>query len=208
MKCVLLLKMKDHEELKSVVARLKNEDVHALGEVYDLLSKKIYNRCFFILKDEALAEDATHDIFLKGFKRIQTLSDPMKIEGWLNTMAYNHCMDILRKKQKIKTTDITEIVAITESALLDDIQTYSENEEVQNKLKQLIDELKEIDRLVLLLFYWEGKSVKEIAEDLDLGQSAVKMKLSRVRDSLKGELENSSVRNLLEIFIFAMLTLI
>jgi RNA polymerase sigma-70 factor (ECF subfamily) len=195
-------------EFELIVERLKNDDIHALGELYDLLSKKVYNRCLFILKDQMAAEDATHDIFLKGFQRVKTLTDASKIEGWLNTMAYNHCMDILRKKQKLKVSVINEESTEIDSELLFDLEKYSEDEAIQLKLKELISELKEVDRLVLLLFYWEGKTVREISDDLGLSQSAVKMKLVRVRDSLKVNLNNSSVKHMLEILIFAMLSLI
>lgn len=192
----------------ALVTRLQNEDTNALGELYELIGKKIYNRCLFILKDSDLANDALHDVFLKVFGRIKSIKDNTKLEAWTNTICYNHCMDFFRDKLKEKESNLSsEIHEYSENLILT-IEAYKHSEDLNANLKSALNDLKEIDRLILVMHYWEGQSISEIADALDLGESAVKMKLSRSREKLKTNLKNNGHTQLLELLIFAILNLV
>jgi RNA polymerase sigma-70 factor (ECF subfamily) len=191
-----------------LVARIKNDDLKALGELYDLMSKKIYNRSYFILKDEGLAKDALHDIFLKVLKQIKTISDDGKIEQWTNTICYNHCIDILRKLNKIQTNSLDDNNINYVSSLIDDVDNTTASTDIQAELQLALDQLKEEERLIIVLHYWEGFTVKEIAEQMGIGQSAIKMKLVRTRDKLKTTLDSKGITNTIELFMFFILFLI
>ncbi len=197
----------DTEINTDLVVRLKKDDISALGELYELLSKKIYNRCLFILKDQGLAEDATQEIFLKAFARVKTLKEDSKIEPWLNRMAYNHCIDKIRKIKKEKTVE-NQIETETELVdFLSELDEVNESEYYRKQLKAQIDLLSESERLILILYYWEGLQVSAIAEQLNLGESSVKMKLSRSRSKLKDQLAKKGVNHALEIGLLIILNL-
>ena len=65
-----------------------------------------------------------------------------------------------------------------------------------------------MERLILVMHYWEGYTVQEIAENLDLGLSAVKMKLVRSRDKMKQSLLDKGYSHGIELTIFLILFLI
>jgi RNA polymerase sigma-70 factor (ECF subfamily) len=191
-----------------LIVRLKQDDLSALGELYELLSKKIYNRCFFILKDQGLAEDATQEIFLKAFNQVKSLKENSKIEGWLNRMAYNYCIDQIRKNKKEKTEN-AQVESNQELVdFVEELDQITESEEYQAELKKELDKLSESERLIIMLYYWEGLQVSEISEQLNLGESAVKMKLSRTRTKLKDRLTEKGVTHSLEVSILIILNLI
>ncbi len=198
----------ENELSTAITKRLINDDISALGELYDILGKKIYNRCSFILKNDAEAADAMQDIFLKAFARIQSISDPGKIEPWLNTICYNHCMDILRKRSKERTEEFTEDHSQKTENIIEELDRISESEEAKAQLNEIIEELNEMERLILVMHYWEGYTVQEIAENLDLGLSAVKMKLVRSRDKMKQSLLDKGYSHGIELTIFLILFLI
>lgn len=188
-----------------LILRLKNQDVKALGELFDLLGTSIFNRCMFILKDRMLADDATQDIFLKAFMRIKTLKDQTKLESWVNTICYNHCMDLLRQKKYYSDNEPSEIHDFEENSILEDIDRLQKEEKIQESLQELLSELKEIDRLVIVMHYWEGKTLAEISEELNIGLSAVKMKLVRLRDRLKSGLHQHGIDGIIELAVLFIL---
>lgn len=191
-----------------LVTRLANDDLGALGELFEILNKKVYNRCFFMLKSKELAEDATQEIFLKAFKRIKSLKKKENLEAWINRMTYNHCIDYFRKKNKLKESQLVESHhEQNDGNFIDELDRINESDALKTAVKKEIENLKEVDRLVLLLHYWEGKSINEISEELGLGASSVKMKLSRTRSKLKGALEQQGFRHSLEIVIVVLLNL-
>ena len=195
----------NHETL---VERLKQENVAALGELYELYAKKIYNRCYFILKNKALAEDATQEVFLKAFQNIKSLKDPNSLGGWINRMAYNFCIDFIRKEKKNKQAEsnIENFEQLTD--FLTEMDTINQEKEIQKAVLAEIQLLTETERLVILLHYWEGTSVAEIAQQLNMGDSAVKMKLVRTRTKLKDRLKEKGINHSLEVSILMILQFI
>lgn len=191
-----------------LVERLKSEDISALGELYEILSKKIYNRCFFILKDQDLAEDATQEVFLKAFSQIKSLKQDLKIGGWLNRMAYNYCIDLIRKNQKEidKTNQVLDRDELT--SFIEEIDEINNSEHYKAILKQELAQLSESERLVIILYYWEGNSISEIAAQMALGESAVKMKLSRTRSKLKERMEGHGMDHAVQLSVLLLLNLI
>lgn len=174
-----------------IITRLKRNEINALGELYDGLNDTVYNRCLFILKDDELAKDATHDVFLKAFQNIEKLEDAEKIESWISRIVYHHCIDYFRVEKKLMEESEELKYAFENESLFNehDEDGLHNNTEL---LKQEIDKLNDTDRLILVLYYWEGMSVNEIAEYLDLGLSSTKMKLMRTRNKLKDNLTNNN----------------
>lgn len=193
---------------EDIVNRLVNNDIGALGELYEILNKKVYNRCYFMLKNKGLAEDATQEIFLKVFKQIASLKESDLLEAWINRMTYNYCIDHFRKTNKLKESQLLDSHdPVSATNFLEEIERISKSDSLKSAVKKEIENLKEVDRLVILLHYWEGKSVNEIAEELDLGASSVKMKLSRSRSKIKESLEKQGFDHTLEIAVFILLNL-
>lgn len=173
-----------------IINRVKKNEVQALGQLYDGLNKLVYNKCLFILKDSELAKDATHDVFLKAFQKIDQITDPKKIEGWISRIVYNHCIDYFRSQKKLN--DETEEFGY--SLKKQDILTWDKDDDLHTNtkiLKQEIEKLNDTERLILVLYYWEEMSVNEIAESLNIGLSSTKMKLMRTRTKLRDNIENS-----------------
>lgn len=174
-----------------IINRLKKNEVQALGQLYDGLNKIVYNKCFFILKDSELAKDATHDVFLKAFQKIDQIDDAQKIEGWISRIVYNHCIDYFRSQKKLNE----ETEEFGYSLDKQDTLSWDKSEDLHTNtkiLKQEIDKLKDTERLILVLYYWEDMSVNEIAENLNIGLSSTKMKLMRTRTKLRDNIENNS----------------
>lgn len=148
-------------------------------ELYHLYAKDIYRIVYSYLLNEPDSEDVIQKTFIKLYNNKQKLSLPDEdVKRWLFRVAINEAKDILRSpwKKFISKLDINH--------------TNVSNE----KEDTLIDSLNNIAseyRIPLYLFYYEGYSIKEIAALLHKSESAIKMRLSRGKEKLKMEVEET-----------------
>ncbi|RMH22849.1 MAG: RNA polymerase sigma factor [Gammaproteobacteria bacterium] len=158
-------------------------------QIYDRYARKVYFKCLGIVKDHDDAQDLTHDIMVKILLKIRTFRGDSPLFGWIYAVTYNHCLSWLQKRNKVRMQDFDEKsneIADSDAEL--DLKKLTELR--LEKLQILMDSLSESDRMILMMKYQDGFSVKDISTMLDLGESAVKMRLKRSRDRL-AELVNN-----------------
>jgi RNA polymerase sigma-70 factor (ECF subfamily) len=158
-------------------------------QIYDRYARKVYFKCLGIVKDADHAQDLTHDIMVKILLKIRTFRGDSPLFGWIYAVTYNHCLSWLQKRNKVRMQDFDE--KSNEIADSDAELNLKKLTEIRlEKLQILMDSLSESDRMILMMKYQDGFSVKDISTMLDLGESAVKMRLKRSRDRL-AELVNN-----------------
>lgn len=107
------------------------------------------------------------------------------IPAWIRQLTRNTALDYLRKLKRDRLM-LEEPYDNISCKTLNEISTASEVEtrERDNLLYQAIDELKPEYRTILLFFYMEGKSYREICLELDLSESVLTQRLARARKKL------------------------
>lgn len=158
----------------------------ALFEIlYDRFSGKVFRKCLSILGEYSSAQDATQEIFVKIFTKISTFSRKSKFGTWIYSITYNHCIDFIKYKSK-------RYSELDESRMeFEETPEISDKEILEIKidlLKEVLDELRVDDRVILLMKYQDDKSVREIGEQLEMGESAVKMRLKRAKQKARNVL--------------------
>ncbi|MBB3838635.1 MULTISPECIES: RNA polymerase sigma factor [Runella] len=167
----------DEQLVRMYVDTQRNTFFEALYERY---ADKVYRKCLSFVKDQAKAEDFTHDIFLKLIVRIGTFKESSKFSTWLFSITYNYCMDQLRLTKKMAEDELTETIDVAEDG--DDIE---EIEMDAKRLRQALDGISHEERTILLMKYQDDFSIKDIADTFGLTESAVKMRLKRTKEKLK-----------------------
>lgn len=133
-----------------------------------------------MLKDEALAQDATQEIFTKIFLNLSRFAEKSKFSTWVYSITYNYCIDFLRRKKKQIDIFSDEMEKLPE--LADEETSDKELLEMEiDKLKTVLDNIPPGDRAILLMKYQDEMSIKEIADILDKTESAIKMKIKRAK---------------------------
>lgn len=158
--------------------------------LYNRYVRKVYNRCLSIVKDVEKAKDFTHDIFIRIFSRLEHFQERSTFATWLYAISYNYCMDQIRLSNRLATTSISNELDYEYTAGSDN------TEEVEYSLQQLSHAMKAIppqEAMILKLKYQEGLGVHEIAQQLNIKESAVKMRLKRSRSKVKQLCELASV---------------
>lgn len=143
-------------------------------ETYDRYGRALYRFCLLQTRSPSDAEDAVQEVFIKRLCAAPAFETPEHERRWLFRVAANQCRDELRRKRR------TELP-------LADMPAASKQENTD--LLEQVAALPEKQRIVIHLHYYEGYCVREIGVILGIAVSAVKMRLKRGREALRGRLE-------------------
>lgn len=171
---------------------LDRQDQRILSVLYQRYSKVIYRKCLAIVWDTDQAQDLTHDTFVKAFLHLKSLKEARYFKTWLYRIAYNLCIDFLKQKNKLQFEEDWQQFDVVE-----DRDEYDEKVLLESNLKQLehaLQQLNETDRLILIMRYYDGMSLKAIQSMLKINESAVKMRLLRARQRLSKVIEHGQAK--------------
>jgi len=155
----------------------------AFEELYHRYKRHIYTFCLKLTGDRFLAEDATHDTFLKMHHNIATLSDVRLFRSWLFTIGRNGVFKTLRRHQRNGSLD-EESIWTDETPL-----TIATDDETAAIITSCIDSMKPEYKEVLLLREYEQRSYEEIAMITGNTESSVKSRLFKARKALAEKLK-------------------
>ncbi len=172
---------------EQVVARVLEGETALLDVLYERYSGKIFHKCLSLIKDREAAKDCTHDIIVKVFTNLANFKGRSAFSLWVHSISYNYCMDYLQKRKRTDFSDnieyeldvLTNDDSALEDKLLHDLQLV--------QLETVFEKLNTDEKMILMMRYQDNMSVKDISDSLQIGESAVKMRLKRSRDHL-GEL--------------------
>lgn len=159
---------------------LENQSNFYFEQLYDRYADKIYRKCLSFVKDEPKAEDYTHDIFMKLVLNLASYKETAKFSTWLYAITYNYCIDQTRIAKKINEKPMEEFFDLVDD---DDEAELAEME--ANRLRKALQQIVPEDKSLLMMKYQDEMSIKEISGNLDISESAVKMRLLRAKDKLK-----------------------
>ena len=156
----------------------KRERLTVLIRQYE---KDILRICYLYLRETELAKDAVQDTFLKVYKNMETFRYESSEKTWIMKIAINTCCNINRSGwfRFINHKVTPEMMPDKE------VQTNENDEELTTAVTKLPIKLRE----VILLYYYQGLNVNEIADALGISQSSVSGRLKRGREKLKCILE-------------------
>lgn len=141
----------------------------------------LFRMCFLHLRDEALAEDAVQETFLKAYRRLDSFRGECRELTWLTGIAINVCRDFLRTVWLRRVDRSVDISLLPECAQADEYHDPTALTEVMHLPARL--------REVILLRYYQELSLKETADALKLGISTVKQRQKRANDILRERLK-------------------
>jgi RNA polymerase sigma-70 factor (ECF subfamily) len=143
---------------------------------YTMLVKRHYRRvfavCLGVLDNVHDAEDIAQDAMLKGFLKIQKLGSAEQFEAWILRIAKNLCIDFIRRQKRIKP--------LVSEQLMQPRETTNENHDLEQAIRHLPQEL----RLPLVMFYFDKKNAKAIAEKLNISHSGACQRIRTARQQL------------------------
>lgn len=155
----------------------------ALEKLYHQHFNKTYRTAFLVTGDHQMAEDAAQEAFLKAFSNLDKLRELDKFGAWVNVIASNYAIDMLRKKKKMIFTDNFSTHADHNPGNSPQ-KSWEKNEEAQ-EIRNAIMLLDPEEREILVLKYFNELSIKEISSIINVPQGTIKSRLFRARKKVR-----------------------
>ena len=144
-----------------------------MAEIYDRLHDDVYRVALTCCRNVQDAEDVTHDVFLIRFQREEPFPDADAEKAWMLRVAINRSRDLFRRFRRRDTVSLEQAGEIPAKT------------EAEFAVWEAVNALPEQYRVIIHLYYFEGYTVREIAEITDASETAVQTRLARARKRLQ-----------------------
>ena len=185
----------DNRDEAQIIASILAGNTHEFHDLIRPHERSVYIMALSLLHNEADAEDAAQEAFLKAFRNLAHFRGEAKFSTWLVSITLNEARSRLRSRKNVKIESLDEPPegqGQVSPALLRDWREIPsealERQEVRHLLHQAITDLPVIYREVFLLRDVEELSVNESAEALGITVASVKVRLHRARIMLQKKL--------------------
>jgi RNA polymerase sigma-70 factor (ECF subfamily) len=190
----------DPTQAAALVRRCQRElpgETNAFEELVAAYKGRVYTIAYRMLGDQQEAEDLAQEVFLKMFRSLKSLDEPQTVTAWISRIATNTALSAIDARRRRPQT-----VALVPSGLEDDqeelryadTQSLSPEEQAERRevwrcLERTLATMEPAARATLILRDIEDWSYQELANHLEVGLSAVKMRIHRARLSFQQLLE-------------------
>lgn len=168
-----------------LVARLRRGDTAALAELYEKYKTPIFRTALAITRDQGAAEDILQECFVRLLTHAEYVRTDAPVGPWLYRVAVNLSCDWVNHRQRWSVL-LGKLVERWAAPLR--VEGRVEEREIQEKIREAIRALPLPQQVVIVLYYLEGLSLKEIAEILGVPEGTVKSRLHYGREALKEHL--------------------
>jgi RNA polymerase sigma-70 factor (ECF subfamily) len=174
------------EAQRALVARAKR-DPNAFGELYHQHLAQIHRYVYSRVRDQAMAEDITSDVFIKALKGIGRYQDTGRpFSAWLYQIAANAVVDRHRAARPLEDIDQQRGLAAAGPALED---VAAQREELA-RIWAVVESLPRQQRMAMVLKFHEDMKIKDIAVAMGKSPGAVKLLIhrgiTRCRQTMRG----------------------
>ncbi len=170
------------------------EELVDIERIIEEYGDSLLRMCTLYLKDRQLAEDAVQETFIKVYEKYDTFNRTSQEKTWIMRIAINTCKNYMRSswfKRVITGFDL-------ETTSKEKIDVGLEKKEQQEVLIKEIMSMGVKYKEVILLYYYQEMSIREIAQILHIKEGTVKVRLQRARQQLSVQLKEVHIyeRNL------------
>ena len=172
-----------------LIQRILAGDEIAFTKLIGKYQRQVHTHALRKIGDFHIAEDITQETFLQVYQNLETLNDPRQFSRWLYAIVNHLCIAWHRKNrlqtQPLEATHISEIETETYSRHVATEQAETSAEAQRDLVKELLAKLKDRDREIITLHYFEEMTSSEIGMYFGVSENTIKSRLHRVRQRLK-----------------------
>ena len=157
-------------------------DNRFFGEIYNRYYKKVFHTSLGIVKDRDVAYDLVQDVMIKVMENLPGLKNSFLLGLWIHRIAKNHSIDYCKNRQNLSLLQTDKQFDMTDEVM--EVETLIAKDNLLDGVEKAMKELKEEDRSILILKYFENYSVEDLQSKCSISKSAVKMRLARARQRM------------------------
>lgn len=179
--------MESSSEAESLLRRCQQGDEAALTELMRMYQQRVFQFTLRVSSDSSMAEEATVDCFYRVWTKCRQKCEGTNLESWMFRIALRAVLDVARKRQRwwkrlaagSRTTEHD-----LQSGPLETLIASEQQQQLAHDVAAAMETLKEEDRALVHLYYFEDRALADIAEILDTPRDVLKMRLQRTRQRL------------------------
>jgi len=179
-----------------LVNSLSKGNILAFNTLFREYGRHLYNFAYAYLKSESEAESLVQDVFLIVWEKRSQLKEELSFKSYLFTISFN----IIRKHFRRKAC----LSRYLNSGIYDEMDLHSSDKIDADSLKsfilEMVNSLPEKRKMIFIKSRFEGLSIKEISEEMNISHKTVENQLTTVLKFLKGKLNN-------EIHVFILINI-
>ena len=191
-----------------LVERSREGDPRAIEALVRRHNRTLYRTARAILRDDAEAEDAVQETYLRAFRSLDTFRGDSTFSTWLVRIAANEALG--RRRKRARLAEVLPLDHESGEFLIEQVaaaengqpEREAMNAELRQTLENRIDALPDLYRAVFVMRAVEEMSVEETAAALDLPEATVRTRFFRARALLRASLEHDIEHTLTEAFSF------
>lgn len=172
-------RMSDGEAVRRVLAG----EVECLRVLVERYTREFGRLAEALVGDADAAEDALQEAFISAYERLGSCRDPDRFGGWFYRIVANKCLDAKRRRKMAPLDDVAVPARDTADAALREA-------EVDQLFQGALAELTPEQREAFVMREVDGRSYEEMAELMNTGVDALKMRVHRAREALKKRLKD------------------
>ena len=153
----------------------------AFAQLADRYERKVYRLCCSLLRDPDQAADAAQESLVRVWKALPKYDRRASLSTWIYTITRNRCLTALERRRDL---DSMSDPAVAQAAEAVQPSAAEQGRDHLEMLRELVEALPERYRNALILYYYEEKSVDEVAAMLGLPEGTIKTNLHRARAML------------------------
>ncbi len=189
----------DYSHDAALVQRTLSGDLDAFDTIVREHRETVFRVAMRFVKNETEAEDVVQDTFMNAFRKLDSFKGDAALGSWLYRIGVNTSLMRLRKKKRRSEVSMESMTTAGErpTSHFEDTRAprpmradeVAQNNELRAKIMEAIDELEPKYQTVFMAKEFEGMSLEEIGESMDLSVPAVKSRLHRARLHMRATLE-------------------
>lgn len=167
--------------LLNLIKKAQKGNDKAFLTLFQQYEQDIYRTAFVYVKNQSDALDVVQETAYRSFKSIKNLKEPKYFKSWLIRIAISCAIDLLRMQKKV-----VHLKPEFEEFISSDV---NEDIDLEMTIRDLIERLNEDEKSVVILRFYEGLTIKEVSETLDIPLGSAKTVLYRALNKLRKNLK-------------------
>lgn len=166
--------------MEELIKQAQNGDEKAFNKIFIEINDDLYKIAKSRINNEDDIADAVQETMIETFRSIKKLRDPCQFKKWVITILINKCNRIYRRKYK-KDVSYEEY----------NFEYFSSSCNLESNIEfyEMLKDLKYEEKIIIILYYLEQYTVKDIKKILKMNENTVTTHLYRARQKIKNKLE-------------------
>lgn len=168
---------------RDLVERAVAGDHDAFAQLASAMLGRSYSIARLILRDPELAQDAVQEAFISAWRDLSGLRDPDKFESWLTRLVVRSCYREAGRRQRFGRFEVE--IGSLEPGMPDESRHIADRDQLERGFRHLDPE----QRAILVLHFYQGLPLTDVADVLAIPTGTVKSRLHRSMASIRATLD-------------------